>query len=312
MKKLCIYHANCADGFTAAWVVRRYFGDDIEFHPGVYGEFPPDVRGRDVIVVDFSYPRDVMLNMIRQGGARGILVLDHHKTAMDALIEAPDATGHIINFTEKWITLQEGITWDRYRANVDAYDVAEGAGPRIYTYFDLERSGAGITWDFFYPGQPRPDLVNYVEDRDLWKFTLPHTREKMAAAFSFEYTFDNWDKLNRLDDDALVVAGTAIERKHFKDINEILAVCSRMMYIGGYTVPVVNIPYTMGSDAGAILAKGKPFAAYYYDTPQHRVFGLRSDENGLDVSLIAKEYGGGGHKHAAGFRVDRFHPFAKV
>ena len=31
---------------------------------------------------------------------------------------------------------------------------------------------------------------------------------------------------------------------------------------------------------------------------------LRSTDDGLDVSEIAKQYGGGGHRNAAGFRMD--------
>ena len=58
---LCIYHHNCADGFTAAWVVKKAFGN-VDFHPGKYNEPPPDVTGRDVIIVDFSYKYDVLLS----------------------------------------------------------------------------------------------------------------------------------------------------------------------------------------------------------------------------------------------------------
>jgi hypothetical protein len=36
--------------------------------------------------------------------------------------------------------------------------------------------------------------------------------------------------------------------------------------------------------------------------PKH-VFSLRSSANGLDVSEIARSFGGGGHRHAAGFRL---------
>ena len=54
-KTLCIYHGNCADGFGAAWVVRKALGAGVEFHPGVYQNAPPDVTDRDVYLVDFSY-----------------------------------------------------------------------------------------------------------------------------------------------------------------------------------------------------------------------------------------------------------------
>jgi len=109
----------------------------------------------------------------------------------------------------------------------------------------------------------------------------------------------------------LKTEGEAIDRKHYKDINELLDVLVRPMRIGGSLVSVANLPYTMGSDAGHILCerpfipanKLPDFAAYYYDTENGRVFGMRSIEGGRDVSEVAKLYGGGGHKHAAGFRV---------
>jgi oligoribonuclease NrnB/cAMP/cGMP phosphodiesterase (DHH superfamily) len=101
----------------------------------------------------------------------------------------------------------------------------------------------------------------------------------------------------------LINDGEAIERKHFKDIDELLKVTTRELIIGGVTVPVANLPYTFVSDAAGKLSIGKPFAACYWDTPNGRTFGLRSQKDGLDVSEIAKYYGGGGHKHAAGFTV---------
>lgn len=65
----------------------------------------------------------------------------------------------------------------------------------------------------------------------------------------------------------------------------------------------VNMPYTMVSDAANKASISYPFAACYWDTPSGRVFGLRSQTEGLDVSVIAERYGGGGHKHASDFRV---------
>jgi hypothetical protein len=103
--------------------------------------------------------------------------------------------------------------------------------------------------------------------------------------------------------DTLAAEGEAIERKHFKDMREMLAVTMREMLIGGYRVPVANLPYTMASDAGHEMAKGKPFAACYWDTPKGRVFSLRSSDDGVDVSEVAKQYGGGGHCNASGFTV---------
>jgi oligoribonuclease NrnB/cAMP/cGMP phosphodiesterase (DHH superfamily) len=124
-----------------------------------------------------------------------------------------------------------------------------------------------------------------------------------ANVFSHPYDFKVWDELMDRDVTDLIAEGRAIERKHFKDIKELLGVVTRRMNIGGHNVPVANLPYIHVSDAAHELAKGEPFAGCYWDTPQGRVFGLRSSDDGMDVSEIAKQYGGGGHRNAAGFKV---------
>jgi uncharacterized protein len=102
----------------------------------------------------------------------------------------------------------------------------------------------------------------------------------------------------------MISEGGAIERKHFKDIEELLKITTRRMVIGGVEVPVANLPYTMSSDAAGALAKNSPFGACYFDRPDARVFSLRSrGPEGADVSEIGARYGGGGHKNAAGFQA---------
>lgn len=258
---ICIYHGNCADGFGAAWVVRKALGD-IEFFAGNYHEPPPDVTGKDVVMVDFSYKRPVLLEMAEK--ANSILIIDHHSTAIRDLVNLP---------------------W------------------KITTKFNIGCSGAILTWKWFFPGQEPPPLLLHIEDRDLWRFALQRTREIQAAVFSYPYDFKIWDKLMATSPEVLAAEGAAIERKHFKDIKELLGVTTREMCIGGYCVPVANLPYTMSSDAAHELAKGRPFAGCYYDTPNGRNFSLRSTDEGVDVSVIAEQYGGGGHRNASGFRV---------
>ena len=61
-----------------------------------------------------------------------------------------------------------------------------------------------------------------------------------------------------------------------------------------------------------LMAQGEPFAACYWDTAEGRVFGLRATDDGVDVSDVAKQYGGGGHAKAAGFKVPRSHELAQA
>lgn len=309
MKPLVIYHANCADGFTAAWAVRQAL--DAEFYPGVHGEAPPEVAGRDVILVDFSYPPAVLHEVRKK--ARSVLVLDHHKSAEADLPAC--ASGKLDALTVFRMDAPEWTarkTWDYVQSCV-YQDQCEGAPyANVYALFDMDRSGAGIAWDFFHPGVPRPELIDHVEDRDLWRFALPGTREIQAAVFSYPYEFDVWDLLMETPMETLRAQGVAIERKHHKDVAELVKVAKRQMVIGHYDVPVASLPYTLASDAGHLMAKGKPFAACYYDKDDGRVFSLRSTDQGVDVSEVAKLYGGGGHARAAGFRVPRDHELARA
>lgn len=281
---LCIYHGNCADGFGAAWAVRYALGDVVEFHAGIYGDPPPDVSGRDVVIVDFSYKRPVLDAMAAR--AASLLVLDHHKTAAEDLAGLPAAR-------QSW-------------AHHVGFLGAPGCSS-VGALFDMDRSGAGLAWDYFVGG-PRPRLIDHIEDRDLWRFKLEGTREIQSVIFSHPYDFAVWDDLVaqcQADPDIarMIKEGAAIERKHHKDIAELVAVTKRRMVIGGISVPVANLPYTLTSDAGNLMARGEPFAACYWDTPDARVFSLRSRPEGTDVSAIAKAYGGGGHKNASGFRM---------
>lgn len=266
-RPLCIYHGNCADGFGAAWVFKNYADREFDFHPGIYQDAPPDVEGRDVYLVDFSYKRDVVEQMLKV--ADRVVLIDHHKSAIEDL--AP-------------------------------------LGDRIETLTSLDHSGATLAWQWFM-GNPNdeamPALLRHIEDRDLWRFKLPGTREIQANVFSYPYDFAVWDKLMATPLEDLKAEGRAIERKHFKDIAELIAVCRREMVIGGILVPIASLPYTLTSDAGIAMASTHPskIGVCYWDTKAGRVFSLRSTEDGPDVSEIAKAYGGGGHAHAAGFRV---------
>jgi len=311
MSIIVIYHGNCADGFTAAWAARKFFGDtDVEYYAATHQQPPPDCTGKKVVIVDFCYPREVLRDIAR--GAYSVLVLDHHKSAAEDLYDDPrtgDGPAVIRMDKPEW---KADTSWP-YFEFCNLLDRNEGAPfANIYALFDMERSGAGITWDFFHAGSPRPAIINHVEDRDLWRFKLEGTREIQANIFSFEYTFANWDKLAAEDPAELALGGVAIERKHHKDVAELVKLCQRPMMIGGHTVPVASLPYTLVSDAGHIMAQGNAFAACYWDVADGRIFGLRSAEGAFDVSLIAKQYGGGGHKNAAGFKVPRDHELARA
>jgi len=257
---VCIYHKNCQDGFAAALAVWMKYGD-IRFIEAQYGDKAPSVKNDSVIIVDFSYPRDVLEKM--KAEAAELIVIDHHKTAQADL------------------------------AGLD------------YCIFNMEKSGAVLTWEYLFPDKEIPTLFLYAQDRDLWKWEMPHSREVSAALRIQPKAFILWKALFVDNPNGLVSVidkGKAILEyqthcaESIAESNEIPEI-----KINGYTVPIINCTHLLSETIGR-LAIGKPFAVGYFDTKDKRVFSLRStDPEGVDVAEIAKQHGGGGHKHAAGF-----------
>lgn len=292
-KYIIIYHGNCADGFSAAWCFWHWNKEfqpqnqEVIYHAGTYGKAPPDCTDAYVYLVDFSYKRAIVQEILKQ--AKMVTLIDHHITAIEDLKP-------LVDF--------DSPEWD----------------PKFAMVASTEFSGARLVWDFLYNHNYHsnlehnhyrnpPLLLSYVEDRDLWRFKLDGSKDVSQGLFSHKYDFETWEKLmmNEGHTISLRADGNAIERKHLKDIEELLAVCKHMDWIGGEYVPVANLPYTMASDAAGIMAKefenGEKFAATFYMTGNETIYSLRSAPNGMDVSKIAEQYGGGGHKHAAGFKL---------
>lgn len=259
MSTICIYHGNCPDGFGAAYAVWKRFGDAVEFYPVTHGNAPPDVTDRDVIMVDFSYKRPVLTQMLAD--CKSMIILDHHKTAQADL---------------------EGL--------VD---------PKLTTVFDMNRSGAVITWQYFHPYVEIPELLLHIQDRDLWNWKLKYSREILTALDTHPMRFDVWDAVNI---PRLINVGEQMLIYYNYMIAD-LTKRADIMQLDGHTVPVLNAPYFMASDLGNILAKGYPFAVIYTTDARGVRYSLRSAPGGLDVSDIAKSHGGGGHFHAAGFET---------
>lgn len=258
---MCIYHGNCADGFAAAWAIRKAL-PGAKFVAAVFDTPPPDVTGEDVVMVDFSYPRPVLLEMASK--AKSLLILDHHKSASEDLRDLPE---------------------------------------NVVAVFDMERSGAMMAWQHFFPDVSPPNLIAHIQDGDLLRYALQGTHEICSTVFSYPYDFQVWERLMCSDIKMLREEGIPIERAHQNDIAKLLKATRRRMVIADVEVPVANLPFTLSGDAALMMAQGEPFAACYWDTPGKREFILRSCVHGHDVGAVARQYGGGGHLHAAGFRI---------
>ena len=269
---LVLYHAGCPDGFGSAWAFYQKYGKKAEYRPVRYGEPYPDVTGKSVFIVDFSYPR-VILEEMRQS-AESLVVLDHHKTAEEDL---------------------RGLD---------------------YCHFDMAHSGAYLAWEYLFGTEEMPLLISYVEDRDLWKWELEGSEEILSAVDSYKKTFDNWNYLNSMlqtegskDWQSIFDSGAAILR-YKNSLVKSLSKRSYRLRIGQEDILTLNSSMFQ-SELGNLLSEDEPYAAIYYWNGDKFVFSLRSKENGVDVSSVAKKFGGGGHKNAAGFSISSLEELSK-
>jgi len=273
-RPLVIYHSNCADGFSAAWCFWLRYGDRADFVPGVHQTAPPEVNGRHVYLVDFSYRRPVMAGLLAQ--AASVTLIDHHKTALDELADLPD--------------LRRFVDQERSGATL-AWDFLFPNEPRPLLLAHIE--------DY--------DLMRFklAGTREIQAHVFSND-------YNFE-RWDKLMTANQSDLQGMRAAGAAIEQKHRKDVAALVNVCKRRMVIAGHDVPVASLPFTLADDAAGMMALNEPFAACYWDTAECRTFGLRRAPDGtFDVGAIAAHYGGGGNPKSAGFKVPRDHILARA
>lgn len=257
-----LYHAQCLDGFTAAWCAWQKLGEDVTTYiPVKHGEPPPDLPNNSrVYLVDFAYPRQITLSL--QAKSQELIILDHHKTAQEELL---------------------GLK---------------------FALFNLQKSGAMLAWEYWQGNKQPPDLVRYVQDRDLWLKQLPFTEEIHIALTTMSPTFQQWQILAEIPDfvDYMVAIGQPLLVKK-KAIIEAIAHQPSWVEIAGYRVPCVHAPHHW-SDVCHLLCDRFPqakFAVSWRIDGEIKRWDLRSVGD-FDVSAIARLYGGGGHKNAAGFQ----------
>lgn len=305
---ICVYHGGCDDGFGAALAVHMRWGDGVVYVPGAYGgfEWPRDMDGKRIMFVDFSLKAAQMRELVNGGivGVRphSVVVLDHHKTAEAELFpwsiggkDGPPAD------------LRGKKTGRSALGRVDellAMNEMENVEP-IVAFFDMHKSGARMAWEFCHSSYDVPRLIEYVEDRDLWRFAIAETKAVSAALRTYPHDFDIWSGFLS-DTSRLVTEGGVVLRGHEKNVGEFI----KNRYwteVGGVSVPVVNVPYHYASDCADAMLKAEPdapFCASWFRRRDGRIqFSLRSRDDRMDVSEIAKKHGGGGHRNAAGFEL---------
>jgi len=288
LETVCLYHKDCSDGLGAAWAVWKRF-PDAEFVAVQHGDDLPDVTGKRVIMVDYCPPIVPLTKVCAD--AIEVTIIDHHKT------------------------------WERvYPLLADMFIRGDFGDKHYHLTCDKSKSGALLAWEYFHPEKAVPRLIEHISDRDLWQFKLEGTREVLAGLSLHERTIEQFDFVHdNIPVARLADCGKIVLQTEAVMIQRILKqsqrqVCLQLPQPGERAVvPLVNCPKELHSTLLESIYSDHPYAVAYFDTPTHRVFGLRSHpETGIDVEQIAVRYGGGGHKNAAGFQVPRYDALAQL
>ncbi|OGN03025.1 MAG: hypothetical protein A2655_02535 [Candidatus Yanofskybacteria bacterium RIFCSPHIGHO2_01_FULL_43_42] len=261
-----IYHGECSDGFSAAWVAWKKFGDNADYFGANHGEPIPDgLVDKEIYILDFSFPKEIMAEVVKNN--KKVTVIDHHKSAEESVKMAHE-----------------------------------------YVY-EMDRSGAVLAWQYFYPGLSVPWLLKYIGDRDIWKLELPDIFAMGLMLDIFDKNFETWRKLaEELEDEntrrKYIEQGKLIQKYENKIIEDIVSSNKETVVFEGHEIYAVNAPHFFASQMGNFLCAEKPPLAIVWQWSEGKIAVSLRSNGSVDVSEIAKKFGGGGHKGAAGFRFD--------
>lgn len=274
---IIVYHANCLDGFAAALAAWLKFGNDALYIPAHYGD-QDDINKildecrpyRHVYILDFSFPLDV-LNQIEQASAF-VTMLDHHKTAFEmfnAPLEIP----------------------------------FESKSDKHYYQLNNSRSGCILAFTYFWPADAIPLAFYHIDDRDRWQFKMQGTKEFNAALWNRPRAFEHWHEAFQPEGiTALYQEGQALLIEQANHV-EACVKRARVVALFDQAGHIVNTDKDISEVGHALCAKNGTFGLIWYiDNKGMANCNLRSNGD-YDVSVLAKQFGGGGHKNAAGFRL---------
>ncbi len=317
---LVAYHADCLDGFGAAWSAWRALGDAALYRPLHHGEHlaGEEITGRDVYILDFSFAPAELEAMTEL--AHSVTQIDHHATA-------------------------HGDWCGRLQDSGDGREIYCDPQRSLTVIFALDRAGAMLAWAQFHHTTP-PLLLQHVEDLDLWRFALPGTRNFCRALRLQPFCFTIWERLaEELASPeapaylAFVERGAAVEQFHQNEVARLAdPTLSMPARLRGEPIDAVQARrhglQIVGDEHGdwqAIAGLAVNAGALFASELGHRLaersgsFGLTwqlladgqvkvslRSQTPFNVADVARRYGGGGHPQAAGFRLPAAQFFAEI
>lgn len=266
-----IYHKDCMDGISSAYIARNSLerNNAVVPIPLQYSRedelFKLNLTKQDICYfVDFSLKRDKMLELAEL--VDRVIVIDHHKTAEAELVNLPE---------------------------------------NVEVNFNMSESGATLTWLYFYD-EPIPEIFEYIKDRDLWNWKLPDSRE-ISEALAFLIKPND---INSFRDNAFIgitalkeIGSTLLKKKNQQVQSKLSKV--QDLTLCDIEFKAINVTENISELGNEICIEyTKPALMYFITHDMKVICSLRSTNELSDVSKVATIFGGGGHRNASGFTIN--------
>lgn len=315
MKTVCVYHSIDLDGWMSAAIVKHWFMSNksnfeigerkedgflkvnsIEFIGYNYGQPIPNLSEyAKVIMCDISFPKEEMLNLWATKGLN-FEWIDHHISAIKMMEDAHE-------------------------------NISSGVYP-IQGLRNTEFAACELTWKYFFPNETMPEIVRLLGRYDCFGHKgTDEERRVLEFQYGARAFINNHEVAYKFLIGELIPNNTIIKDtwKQGQGIYSYLCTEAVHAYKNGFHIRFVS----NGADGQSIFRelificinkeRFNPInfginyhkdgydgaACFHVDSNGVFCFSLYNDNGEVDCSEIAKQYGGGGHKGAAGFRLTK-------
>lgn len=214
----------------------------------------------------------------------------------------------MIDFTYNMASLQKIISGNKKVTAIDHHisNKKETEMTQNYSYA-LNNSGSVLAWKYFHPAKPVPKFLLAIEDFDLWRFKIPHSKEIFAYLDLFDFNFKVWSKLVKQAEEPsglakMIQAGKLLFQYEEKLVQRIVSNKAILVKFEGYRILAVNSSVFHSQIGRALVELNPPLGIIWRQTKDGVAVSLRGDGT-IDLSKIAERFGGGGHKNSAAFIV---------
>lgn len=313
IETIVIYHGGCPDGTSATWALSLVLDNNkTYYHGGKHNEKYPDVEGKAVIFVDFSYSLEQMLMLLQQ--AKSVLVLDHHATAKKLQFITDSRLTLTLDMDRSGVQL----AWD-YATSILNGKLDPSHVPAKYastSVGDFPEDYRGFVNELLSKNT-RPWFVEDIADRDLWTWKVAESKNTTRRLFSMGIyeSINNFYKLILADRSQIAKEGLVLnndDERIYANLVRRAHDCILTTLDGkkSWKVRAVECDSSYSSEVGSLLVQDKlcDFSVMYrYNLLKDEWFiscrALMSSDIDLTQILPLFDKLGGGHPKASGMTL---------